>query len=154
MNRVPLIPLIARAPAALTTAFTAALSAALSAAPAFAAAPAGAPATTEQHTATPPTPLTDWELAAEHTLFIVVDVGIVLLSIAFVMCLWRVLRGPTLADRGLGTDTLAMQVVGLAILLTIRMRTLMFFDAVLIISILGFASTVAFAQFIGRRRAA
>ncbi len=146
MNRVPLVPPIARAPAALT----AALSAALPAAPAFAA----APSTEAQPAATPATPLTDWELAAEHTLFIVVDAGIVLLSIAFVMCLWRVLRGPTLADRGLGTDTLAMQVVGLAILLTIRMRTLMFFDAVLIISILGFASTVAFAQFIGRRRAA
>ncbi len=140
MNRVPLVPLLA------------ALTVTLAAAPASAATDASA--MTEEIPATPPASLTDWELAAEHTLFIVVDAGIVLLSIAFVMCLWRVLRGPTLADRGLGTDTLAMQVVGLAILLTIRMRTLMFFDAVLIISILGFASTVAFAQFIGRRRAA
>lgn len=108
----------------------------------------------DEHAAAAPVAMTDWEHAAERTLFIAVDAGIVLLSIAFVMCLWRVVRGPTLADRGLGTDTVAMQVVGLAILLTIRMRTLMFFDAVLIISILGFASTVAFAQFIGRRRAA
>lgn len=98
-------------------------------------------------------PTTDWEAAAQTTLFVVVDVGIVALSLAFVMCLWRLLRGPTLADRGLAGDTIAMQVVGLSILLTIRIRTLMFFDAVLIISILGFASTLAFAQFIARRRA-
>lgn len=93
------------------------------------------------------------ESAAQDTLFLVVDVGIVALSIAFVMCLGRMLRGPTLADRGLAGDTISMQVVGIAILLTIRMRTLMFFDAVLIISILGFASTLAYAQFIARRRA-
>ena len=69
------------------------------------------------------------------------------------MCLWRFVRGPTLVDRGLAADTVAMQLVGITILLTIRLRTLLFFDAVLIISILGFATTVAFAQFIGRRRA-
>lgn len=97
--------------------------------------------------------MTPWESAAEDTLFFVVDLGIVALSIAFVMCLWRLLLGPSLADRGLASDTLSMQVVGIAVLLTIRMRTLMFFDAVLIISILGFASTLAFAQFIARRRA-
>jgi len=96
---------------------------------------------------------TPWESAALATLYFVVDMGIVAVAVAFVMCLWRLLRGPTLADRSLGGDTLSMQVVGLAILLTIRMRTLMFFDAVLIISILGFASTLAFAQFIARRRA-
>ncbi|RMH24297.1 MAG: hypothetical protein D6693_10060 [Planctomycetota bacterium] len=104
--------------------------------------------------AAPPPDLTGWELAAENALFLVVDAGIVALSIAFLMCLHRLVTGPTLVDRGIASDTLAMQVVGLAILLTIRMRTLMFFDAVLIISILGFASTVAFAQFIARRRSA
>lgn len=98
-------------------------------------------------------PTTSLEAAAQTTLFMVVDIGIVTLSLAFVMCLWRLLRGPTLADRGLAADTIAMQVVGLSILLTIRIRTLMFFDAVLIISILGFASALAFAQFIARRRA-
>jgi len=93
------------------------------------------------------------EAVAQDTLFFVVDLGIIALSIAFMMCLGRLLRGPTLADRGLAGDTISMQVVGIAILLTIRMRTLMFFDAVLIISILGFASTLAFSQFIARRRA-
>jgi len=98
--------------------------------------------------------LTGWETFAEDALFVIVDAGIVALSVAFALCLYRLLTGPTLTDRGIASDTLSMQVVGLAILLTIRMRTIMFFDAVLIISILGFASTVAFAQFIARRRSA
>jgi multisubunit Na+/H+ antiporter MnhF subunit len=83
----------------------------------------------------------------------VVDLGIFVLGIAFVLCVWRLVKGPTLADRGIASDLLAMQVVGLAILLTIRLETLVYFDTVLIVAILGFASTTAFAQYIGRRRA-
>ncbi|MEC9374080.1 MAG: monovalent cation/H+ antiporter complex subunit F [Planctomycetota bacterium] len=94
---------------------------------------------------------TGWEHLAENILFFVVDVGIVILALAFIMCLWRVVSGPTLIDRGLAGDTIAMQVVGFTILLTIRAQTLMYFDAVIIISILGFASTIAVAQFVGRR---
>lgn len=96
---------------------------------------------------------TGWEEFAQETLFLVVDIGLVALTIAFIICLWRLIKGPTLVDRGLATDTIALQVVGLAILITIRLRSLVYFDAVLIVAILGFASTVAFAQFIGRRRA-
>ena len=97
--------------------------------------------------------LTPAEAAAELILFVVVDIGIVMLALSFVLCLYRIIRGPTLIDRGIATDTITMHVVGLAILLTISLRTLLYFDAVLIFAILGFATTVAFAQFIGRRRA-
>lgn len=93
------------------------------------------------------------EDAAETILFWVVDAGIVMLVLSFALCLMRVIRGPTLIDRGIATDTITLHVVGLAILLTIGLRTLLYFDAVLIFAILGFATTVAFAQFVGRRRA-
>ncbi len=100
-----------------------------------------------------PLGMTEFEQFAEYTLFVVVNFGIVAIAIAFAMCVWRVFKGPTLVDRGLAADTIAMQVIALVILLTIQMRTLVFFDAVLIISILGFVTTAAYAQFIGRRRA-
>lgn len=92
-----------------------------------------------------------WEERAEQALFFVVDLGIILVAIAFIICLWRVVRGPTLVDRALASDTISMQVVGFAVLLTVRAQTLLYFDAVLIVAILGFVSTVAAAQFIGRR---
>lgn len=101
----------------------------------------------------PPAPTTPAETLARAALFSVVHAGIIALAIAVALCVMRLLKGPTLADRGLASDVIAIQVVGLAILLTIRLETLAFFDAVLIISILGFASTIAFAQFIGRRGA-
>ncbi len=93
------------------------------------------------------------ERFAESLLMSVVDASIVLLAIAFALCVFRILRGPTLIDRGVATDTVTLQVVGLAILLTIRLRTLTYFDAVLVFALLGFVTTVAFAQFIARRGA-
>jgi len=93
------------------------------------------------------------ERFAEDLLFTVVDASIILLAFAFALCVWRVIRGPTLIDRGVATDTITLQLVGLAVLLTIRLRTLVYFDAVLVFAILGFVTTVAFAQFIARRAA-
>ncbi len=99
-------------------------------------------------------PKDGWEHFSVVALDWAVLAGVVAIIVAIVMCLWRLVRGPTLVDRGIASDTIAIQVVALVILLTIVSRSLALFDAVLIVSILGFAGTVAFAQFIGRRGAA
>ena len=90
----------------------------------------------------------------EDALFLLIYAGIILISLATVMCLYRIIKGPTLVDRGLASDTVAVQIAGLILLLSIRFETLVTFDAVLIVSILVVVSTLAFAQFIGRRGAA
>jgi multicomponent K+:H+ antiporter subunit F len=82
-----------------------------------------------------------------------IDVGIVAIFIGLLFCLIRLVKGPTMIDRAVASDTLSMQIVGLVLLLTVRFSSTIVFDAVLIVAILGFVSTVAFAQFIGRRGA-
>lgn len=99
-------------------------------------------------------PKEGWERISDGVLDFVVYVCVAAIVSSIVMCLWRVLRGPTLVDRGIASDTIAIQVVALVILLTVVTRSLGLFDAVLIVSILGFVGTVAFAQFIGRRGSA
>lgn len=79
-----------------------------------------------------------------------VDVGIVCIAIAMVLCVFRLIRGPHLADRALAVDTLSIELIGLVILLSIRWRTTWFMDGVLVLSLLGFAGTVAMAQYIAR----
>lgn len=79
----------------------------------------------------------------------VVGLGLVTISLGLLLCLLRIWRGPTLADRVLASDTFGLHVVGFVILLTIHLRDPIFFDAVLGVAIIGFASTVGFAQFIG-----
>ena len=48
-----------------------------------------------------------------HAVDQIVDIGVFVLGIGFVLCLVRLVKGPTLADRGIASDLLAMQVVGL-----------------------------------------
>lgn len=87
--------------------------------------------------------------ALEPLLFALTELGIFVIIIAICMCLFRVLRGPHLADRVLAGDTVAFQVVALVILLTIRLSSTTYIDAALVVAIIGFASTLAFAQYIG-----
>lgn len=84
-------------------------------------------------------------------LLAVIGVGFVTLLIGIGLCLYRVLRGPHLADRVVASDALTLHLAGIAILLTMALATPLFFDAILIISIIGFASTVAFSQYIHSR---
>ncbi len=86
--------------------------------------------------------------SVEPVLFWAVQAGIVVIIVGVILCLYRLLRGPHLADRVLAADALALHVVGLVILLSILLRTTVFFDAVLVIAILGFVSTVGFSQYI------
>jgi len=85
---------------------------------------------------------------------IVVSVGMATLIGGMVLCLYRLLRGPHMGDRVLAADALSLQVVGLVILLGIQLHTLIYFDVALVVAIIGFASTLAFAQYIGSQKLA
>jgi multicomponent K+:H+ antiporter subunit F len=78
------------------------------------------------------------------------DFAIVALSLAGVLCLWRLLRGPQATDRVLALDTLYVNAVALAILLGLRLQTALLFEAALLIAMLGFVATVALARYLSR----
>ena len=78
------------------------------------------------------------------------NVGIVAVALAVVLCSWRLLRGPELPDRILAIDTLYMNMVALVILLDIRWDTELLFEAALLVAMMGFVSTVALARYVTR----
>ena len=90
--------------------------------------------------------------AAQPWLMLSVQIGVGVLVVGILLCLYRMIRGPHLADRVLAGDTMAMLVAGLVIVLAIKLDSALFYDAAIVVSILGFASTVAFAQYIGAKR--
>jgi multicomponent K+:H+ antiporter subunit F len=63
---------------------------------------------------------------------------------------WRLLRGPETTDRILALDTLYVNAVALVILLGLRWKTPLLFEAALIVAMLGFVSTVGLARFVSR----
>jgi multicomponent K+:H+ antiporter subunit F len=71
-------------------------------------------------------------------------------GLAMLLCGWRLLRGPTLTDRVLALDTLYINVVAFVVLLGIRQGTGLYFEAALLIALLGFVSTVALGRYLQR----
>jgi multicomponent K+:H+ antiporter subunit F len=65
-------------------------------------------------------------------------------------CTWRLLRGPELPDRVLALDTMYVNIVALVVLLGLRQGTQLFFEAALLIALLGFVATVALARYLTR----
>jgi len=78
------------------------------------------------------------------------DFAILAVALAVALSLWPLLRGPEIIDRVLALDTLYINAVALAILLGLRMNTLLLFVAAVIIALLGFISTVALGRYLVR----
>lgn len=78
------------------------------------------------------------------------NLGIVAITIAVLLCAVRLLRGPAVTDRVLALDTLYMNAVALIVLLGIRWNTALLFEGALLVAMLGFASTVALARYLSR----
>lgn len=78
------------------------------------------------------------------------DFALVAVAISLLLCAWRLLRGPELPDRVLALDTMYVNVVALVVLLGLHHGTGLYFEAALLIALIGFLSTVALARFVSR----
>jgi multicomponent Na+:H+ antiporter subunit F len=75
----------------------------------------------------------------------------VLLAGALVLAFARVVRGPTIPDRIVALDAMASLVVGMLLLLGAVLRMLALVDIAIVLALIAFLSTVAFASLIERR---
>lgn len=85
-----------------------------------------------------------------NVLDIALNVALLAVTVAVALCAWRLLKGPDATDRVLAVDTLYINAVGLIVLLSIRFRTELLFEAALLVAMLGFVSTVALARYLTR----
>ncbi len=82
----------------------------------------------------------------------VIDIAIVSLAISGALATYRVLRGPTWGDRVTAFDYLTVNLAVMVVVVALRTGFTPLLDAALIISILGFLSTVALARYLLRGR--
>jgi multicomponent K+:H+ antiporter subunit F len=78
------------------------------------------------------------------------DFALLAVGAALLLCTWRLLRGPELPDRVLALDTMYVNIVALVVLLGLRQGTQLFFEAAMLIALLGFVATVALARYLAR----
>lgn len=74
----------------------------------------------------------------------------VIVAIAQMLSMVRLVIGPTTGDRILALDTMVMNAIGLIVLLGIAQGSRIYFEVTLIIAMIGFVSTVAYARFVLR----
>ena len=77
-------------------------------------------------------------------------IGFLLVNAALLMSLARLVVGPDKPDRILALDTLYVNTVALLVLLGIHLGNDLFFEAALLIALIGFIGTVALAKFLTR----
>jgi multicomponent K+:H+ antiporter subunit F len=73
-----------------------------------------------------------------------------MLALAMGLSLYRVAQGPRAQDRVLGTDALYINAMLLLLTFGLRTANVIYFEAALLIAIVGFISTVALAKFLMR----
>lgn len=73
-----------------------------------------------------------------------------MLAIAMACAAYRMIVGPRAQDRVLGLDTLYVNAMLVAITIGIRSGSTLYFEAALVIAVLGFVATMALAKFLMR----
>ncbi|MBB1328623.1 K+/H+ antiporter subunit F [Pseudoalteromonas sp. LC2018020214] len=73
-----------------------------------------------------------------------------MIGLSLLLNLWRLIIGPSVPDRVLALDTMYINVIALIILYSISMDTGLYFEAALLIAMLGFISTVAVCKYLLR----
>lgn len=76
--------------------------------------------------------------------------ALTILALSIVVCLYRVIKGPSMADRIIALDTIGIQLLATVAIIGAMFRTTAYFETILVLGILTFIGTTAFARFIER----
>ncbi len=69
---------------------------------------------------------------------------------ALLLSLYRLLAGPDIPDRILALDTLYINSIALLILLGIHLNSMLYYEAALLIALMGFMGTLALSKYLLR----
>jgi multicomponent Na+:H+ antiporter subunit F len=72
----------------------------------------------------------------------------ILLWVSVALALYRLIRGPSLADRVVALDLIAIIMVGIIVIHAIRTDEDVYLRAAIIVGLVAFLGTIAFAYFI------
>ncbi|NLC27832.1 MAG: K+/H+ antiporter subunit F [Campylobacteraceae bacterium] len=80
----------------------------------------------------------------------VLPIAFTMISIALVLNLYRLVMGPNTLDRILALDTSYINAVALLILYSFNLGNPLYFEAALLIALMGFVGTVALSKYLLR----
>jgi multicomponent Na+:H+ antiporter subunit F len=80
----------------------------------------------------------------------VTQLALVTLGVSLLFAVVRLVKGPTLPDRIVAMDLIGVLVVGLIVVLAASTRVRATLDAAVVIALIGFVGTVAYATYVQR----
>jgi len=80
----------------------------------------------------------------------VIPIAFFLVSVALILSFIRLVMGPDVPDRILALDTLYINSIALLILLGINLNSTLYFEAALLIAVMGFIATLALSKYLLR----
>lgn len=72
------------------------------------------------------------------------------IALALILNGWRLLRGPALGDRIVALDTMVINAIALIVLIGMIGGNAVYFEAALLLAMVGFVSTIAYCKFVLR----
>lgn len=82
----------------------------------------------------------------------VLVIALALLMIAFVLALFRLVKGPSMNDRILAMDLTASTAMGFILLYSMVLRNGVYVDIAIVIALISFMGTVAISTYLKTRR--
>jgi multicomponent Na+:H+ antiporter subunit F len=79
------------------------------------------------------------------------DAAFIMVMLAVVLAFFRLIKGPTLADRVVALDLMTVLIVAFCGLFALDSGVTAFLDVAIVLALIGFLATVALARFIERR---
>jgi multicomponent K+:H+ antiporter subunit F len=83
-------------------------------------------------------------------MIVAIDIALALLGLSLALALVRVVRGPDVTDRILALDTLYVNSATMLVLYGLQLGTGRYYEAALLIAMLGFITTVVLSKFLTR----
>lgn len=81
----------------------------------------------------------------------VIGVCFAMLCAGLLLAFVRLLRGPSIADRVVALDLIAVIAVGVILVYAVATSLPVLLDAAIVLALVGFAGTIAFARYIEAR---
>jgi multicomponent Na+:H+ antiporter subunit F len=76
--------------------------------------------------------------------------ALALFAITIVIALIRIIKGPSMPDRAVALDMIGVNLISMIAVISIVLKTKAFLEAILILGILAFISTIAISKYVER----
>ncbi len=81
---------------------------------------------------------------------IILPIAFAILGLSMILSFMRLLIGPDLPDRILALDTLYINAIALVMLLGLHLGSALYFEAALLIALIGFIGTIGLSKYLLR----